>query len=399
MKILYYDCFSGISGDMNLGALIDLGVDKDALLQELKCLKLECEYDIQIRKESRRGISGTRVEIKLSVDEQSAIHARGLRDITNLLQYSTLSPPVKKRSIKMFEMLAEAEAKVHGTSIDKVHFHEVGGTDAIVDIVGAAFCLEQLQVDSVLSSTVELGGGFVNCQHGRLPVPAPAVTELLQHFPVRKGTVDFETTTPTGAVILAANVQAYTDKLDFSISRVGYGVGQRDLEIPNVLRVYLGETVALHNDWKEDGSVVSKTQYMIETNIDDMNPEHYEYLEEQLFAAGALDTYKTPIIMKKGRPAVTLSVLVKEADISVIEKIIFQETTAIGLRLYPVIKKMLPRKLIQVGTVYGTVSLKYAYYDGLIKIKPEYEECKKLALEHGVPLKEVYNQVMKSLDE
>ena len=395
---------------MNLGGMLDLGVDKDLLLDELGRLNLEEHYNIDIRKETKRGILGTRVEIKLDYPSQAVAdnhcehhsHARNLKSITNLLEDSSLSESVKTRSLKMFQLLAEGEAKVHGVDIDDIHFHEVGGTDAILDIVGAAFCLEYLQVDKVMASSIELGGGFVNCEHGLLPVPAPAVIELLQGIPVKLGKVQFETTTPTGAVILAASVQEYTDQLDFMITKTGYGIGKRDLEIPNVLRIYLGETSSNENkvnewDSKVNDKYKAKHEYMIETNIDDMNPEYYEYIEEKLFAVGALDTFKTLVMMKKGRPGIKLSVLTSVDNISEIEEVIFRETSAIGLRGYPVDKKMLPREIVQLSTKFGLVTVKSSHFGDQNKVKPEYEDCKRLALENNVTLIEVYEEIHKRM--
>lgn len=409
MKILYYDCFSGISGDMNLGAMLDLGVDKDLLLEALALLNLGETYEIEVSKACKKGISGTRVEINLTgqAENKSNIvnHARKLTDIKKIIVESGLSTNVKTKSIKMFELLAEAEAHVHGVTKEEVHFHEVGATDAILDIVGAAFCLDYLKVDKVLCSSIELGGGFVRCEHGLLPVPAPAVVKLLKNVPVKIGRVQFETTTPTGAAILVANVQEYTDQLDFRIMKTGYGVGKRDLEIPNVLRVYLGE-VSIIEDSKESQELEEgvkdfkiEKQSMVETNIDDMNPEYYEYIEERLFSSGALDVFKTPIIMKKGRPAIKLSVLVNKENISTIEQVIFSETSAIGLRIQSVEKKMLYRKKIQLPTKFGLVSVKYSFFGDRSKAKPEYEDCKRLAKENNVALLEVYEEIYKIISQ
>lgn len=392
MKILYYDCFSGISGDMNLGAMLDLGVDKDFLLEGLARLNLDEGYEIEICTASKKGISGTKVEIRLvdrGENSPNLNRSRHLKDIVRILEESSLSTEVKVKSIEMFDLLAEAEAHVHGIGKDEVHFHEVGATDAILDIVGAAICLDYLKVDKVLASSVELGGGFVRCEHGVLPVPVPAVVKLLENIPVKTGRVQFETTTPTGAVILAAYVQEYTDRLDFIIKRTGYGLGKRDLEIPNVLRLYLGDS--------EEHNVERETQYMLETNIDDMNPEYYEYIEEKLFAAGVLDTFKTPLIMKKGRPGIKLSVLVTKENISDAEEVIFRETSAIGLRIYPVEKKMLHRKKFHLATKFGVVSVKYSFFEDRSKAKPEYEDCKRLATENNITLAEVYEEIYKIL--
>jgi len=400
MKVLYFDCFSGISGDMALGALLDLGVDKDYLLEQLRMLGLEQEYQVNITKAQRKGITGTKFEVKLLNKETPdgvAHHGRTFRDIRNLLDRSGLAHGIKKRSLKIFQILAEAEAKIHGTSAEKIHFHEVGAVDSVLDIVGVSICLEYLQADRVLASSVELGNGFVRCEHGILPVPVPAVTEILQGVPVKTGCVEFETTTPTGAAILAASVDQYTNQLDFRIQKVGYGVGQRDLDIPNVLRVYLAEMddvsieAALAN---EASSVQREIQWLVETNIDDMSPEIFPYVEEKLLEAGALDVYKTPIIMKKGRPAVKLSVLATRQVLPEIKRIIFRETTAIGLRCYPVEKTALARKVETIETKYGSVPVKFSYWQGeLLKYKPEYRECQRIAEQQGIPLRELYREI------
>lgn len=285
MRILYYDCFCGISGDMNLAALIDLGVPKEYLLQELSRLNLNSEYEVIVEKAAKLGITGTRVDVILknsSIDkeeqsEQSLhkhehIHAheethdehihqhkhnhthehhhRNLKDIENIINSSELKDKVKQLSLEMFMKVAEAEAKVHGKDLYEVHFHEVGAIDSIVDIVGAAICLDYLNVDKIIASPVQVGGGFVKCAHGLMPVPAPATVEILRNIPINAGIVEFETTTPTGAAILATNVKEFTAKISFSISKVAYGIGHRDLEIPNVLRVYLGEEGCLDNSQK-----------------------------------------------------------------------------------------------------------------------------------------------------
>jgi hypothetical protein len=242
-----------------------------------------------------------------------------------------------------------------------------------------------------MASSVQVGGGFVKCAHGLIPVPAPATVEILRNIPIKSGIVQFETTTPTGAAILAANVEEFIDKVDFSIEKIGYGIGHRDLEIPNVLRVYLG---------KEGNEEEVQEQYIIETNIDDMNPELYGYVEEKLFASGALDVYKTPIVMKKGRPATKLTILTNLKNEKSVLDVVFKETTSIGLRKYKVEKIMLNREFVQVDTKYGKVTVKNSYYNGeLVKYKAEYEDCKKIALENNIAILEVYKEVNKVLEQ
>jgi len=469
MKVLYYDCFCGISGDMNLAALLDLGVPKEYLIEELSKLKLNPEYEMKIEKAIKHGITGTRVDVILKnkvhdhehvaekaldnhqhvhikndhnehdhshyenhnhinshehneehnhqhdenhsyehhenhnhshehIEEHNHLHKennnhehhhRNLNDIENIINSSDLAENVKKLSLHMFMKVAEAEAKVHGKTLYEVHFHEVGAIDSIVDMVGAAICIDYLKVDKIMASPVQVGGGFVKCAHGLMPVPAPATVEILKNIPINTGIVPFETTTPTGAAILAANVQEFTQKIDFSIKKIAYGIGHRDLEIPNVLRVYLGE---------EQKAEKIEEQYILETNIDDMNPEFYGYVEEKLFEKGALDVYKTAIFMKKGRPGVKLSILVNEQCEKDVLDAIFEETTSIGIRKYKVEKIMLSREFSKVKTKYGDITIKKSYYKGkLAKYKPEYEECRTIAKEKNITLEEVYREVYREV--
>lgn len=427
MKVLYYDCFCGISGDMNLAALIDLGIDKEYILKEISKLNLHSEYEISIKKAIKNGITGTKFDVILKEqdnhsDEEHNVqehhnheehhhihdhhhddlheeihqdhnhehHHRNLQDIEDIINNSELSERVKKLSLNMFMRVAQAEAEVHGKTLYEVHFHEVGAIDSIIDIVGAAIAIDYLKVDKIMASPVQVGGGFVKCAHGLMPVPAPATAKILKDIPIKSGIVQFETTTPTGAAILAENVQEYTDKLELSIKDTGYGLGTRDLDIPNVLRVYLCE---------EKASQQIEQQYILETNIDDMNPELYSYVEEKLFEAGALDVFKTPIVMKKGRPAIKLSILVSTKKEKEVLNVIFTETTSIGVRKFNVEKIMLNREFVKIDTQYGEVTVKNSYYEGeLVKYKAEYEDCKKLALENNLPISKIYREVDKAID-
>lgn len=397
-KVLYYDCFAGISGDMNLGAMIDIGVDKNFLVKELNKLAVS-GYNLSVSKALKSGISGTRVSVilekhnrKHSRSHQHHNHDhnnenRNLEDIVKIIKQSKLSDFVKKLSIQIFTRIANAEAKVHNKPVKEIHFHEVGAVDSIVDIVGAAICIDYLKPDIIMASSVELGGGFVECAHGILPVPAPATTEILKGIPVKSGAVIHETTTPTGAAILAAIVNEFRDQADFIIEKTGYGLGQKAFKIPNLLRVYLGETNAADD-------TDSNISLIIECNIDDMNPELYDYIFDSLFRVGANDVFITPIIMKKSRPAVTLSVLCSTEIEHKIEKILFEETSTLGIRKYKVLKTMLSRKVTAIDTPYGQVRIKSAFYGGKpLKTKPEYEDCLKIAKKHQMPISEVYNMV------
>jgi len=389
MRILYYDCFAGISGDMNLGALIDLGVDPEFLIAELQRLNIE-GFHLEIQKDIRRGISGTKATVV--IENQENEKHRHLRHVEELINQSTLAENVKMMSLKIFDLIAVAEGKVHNISKESVHFHEVGALDSIADIVGAAICLDYLKVDKVISSPIQLGGGMVKCAHGIMPVPAPATTEIVRNVPVRTGLVQHEATTPTGAAILVATVDEFTDQINFKIQKTGYGIGQRDIsEVPNVLRVFLSE-----ND-KMDESTTLEDAWMVECNIDDMNPEWYDHLFRKLFEAGASDVFLTPIIMKKSRPANTLSVLCNSNIKPEIKAIIFKNSTTIGLREYSVTKTVLEREERVIETELGMVKVKYSYYQGKeIRLKPESDELARLATNHGLSLNEVEKIINKN---
>ena len=393
MKILYYDCFSGISGDMNLGAMIDLGVDQDRLVEELSKIPID-PYEIRISKDQRKGISGMRVNILVSPqDARSDMpsgHHRTFRDISGLIEESSLSEKVKTISLNIFRRIAQAEAKIHGCGIDDVHFHEIGAVDSILDVVGAAFCLDYLKVDRVFSSPVQVGGGFVTCAHGILPVPAPATAEILMEIPIRTGLVPFETTTPTGAAILAATVDAFMEQVEFTPCKIGYGIGKRDTDIPNILRVFLGEM----QEEAVSEDVETQEAVLVECNIDDMNPEMYDYIMALLFEKGAYDVFLTPVIMKKSRPAVKISILCDAGARNAVEEVLWLHSSTFGVRSHKISKTMLKRDISAVATKYGDISVKNAYFKGRkIKSKPEYEDCKRLAKEKGVSVKEIYDSL------
>ncbi|MDP4178151.1 MAG: nickel pincer cofactor biosynthesis protein LarC [Bacillota bacterium] len=402
MKVLYYDCFSGISGDMNLGAMIDIGVDKNYLEKELLKLKIK-DYSIKINKDARKGISGIKVDVITQETHVQHFH-RGLKEIKEIIGDSELNDNVKNISINIFNNLGEAEAKIHNKNINEIEFHEVGAVDSIIDIVGAAICFDYLKVDKIMSSSIELGGGFARCAHGLIPVPAPAVVELLTGVPIKMGAVPFETTTPTGAAILKTMVSEFTDKKTFIIDRAAYGIGNRDTDIPNVLRVFIGNVIEKENkavilkdqdtDLSENDINIEDSHFILECNIDDMNPEYYDYIMERLFEEGASDVYLTPIIMKKERPAVKLSVLCSEDTEKLMKEILLKETSTLGVRKYKVEKTMLNRVSSVINTVYGNVRIKISYYNGhKLKIKPEYDDCKRIAKENKVPLSWVYKEI------
>ncbi len=390
MRILYYDCFAGISGDMNLGALLDLGVDPAYLESELKKLNIK-GFHLEIAPDLRRGISGTKATVVVE-DPDNEKH-RHLRHVEEIINNSTLSDKVKTTSLKIFSLIAFAEAKVHQIEVERVHFHEVGALDSIADIVGAAICLEYLKVDKVLSAPIQLGGGTVKCAHGIMPVPAPATALIVANIPVKTGLVQHEATTPTGAAILVATVDEFTSEINFPITKTAYGIGQRDVsEVPNVLRVYLSDTETAASGLKEESATI------VECNIDDMNPERYEFIMEQLFEAGVADAWLTPIIMKKSRPANQLSVLCSPEKINKIKGIIFNHSTSIGLREYSVKKSVLSRVEKSVQTKFGPITVKQSILEGkIVRSKPEYEQCKSIAKQHNISIEEVEREVIRNL--
>lgn len=386
MNILYYDCFAGISGDMHLAALLDLGLDYDELVLELAKLGLD-GYGVQASRATRRGIAGTQVRVVVDPKQPDR---RNLRQIEALIGASSLKDSVRARAVAVFRRLAQAEAHIHDTSPDQIHFHEVGALDAIVDIVGGAIALERLHVDRVLCSPIELGSGVAHCAHGMLPVPAPATLELLKGAPVKLGAVPFEATTPTGAALLATFVDEFVARPTLRVQRVGYGIGHRDGPIPNVLRVLLGEASDEEGEQNE--------LCVLECNIDDMNPECYDYVLERLFAGGANDVWLTPVLMKKNRPGTVLSVLCLPMLEPELTELLLTETTTLGVRRYQVARTGLIRETARVATRYGQVAVKIAQLRGRpLRGKPEYEDCKRLALERGVPIHAVYAAVREGL--
>ena len=405
-KVLYFDCFSGISGDMTLAALVDLGVPEEHLGAELRKLGLP-GWRLRFSPGSKNGIGGTRADVdllpvaakpgRLAMNPGAGAHDhRAYRDIKAMIEGSGLPAGTKDLALSVFGRLAEAEAKVHGGKAEEVSFHEVGAVDSIVDIVGAAIGLEYLAPDRVLCSRVELGGGFVKCRHGLIPVPAPAVVELLKGVPVKSGAAQMETTTPTGAAILAARVDEFTDDKRFAIRRTAYGIGHRDAEIPNVLRLILGERESVGP--ADAGLPPSARGVVLECNIDDMSPELHGYLFERLLASGADDVWLTPIIMKKSRPAVTLSVLCPPEAEARLALLVVRETSTFGFRRYAVDKTALERSVATAETSLGPVRVKTAYVGGAaLKSKPEYEDLRRIAEEKGLSLRETQERVLREI--
>jgi len=413
LKTAYFDCFSGISGDMCLGALVDAGVSFKKLEQELGKISIK-GYTLRAKKVKRAGFRATKVDVILKSEVgllrrpaeagSQKSEVKIWRDIEKIIKKSGLSDNIKQKGLKIFRRLFEAEAKVHGERFDNVHLHELGAVDCIVDILGTLICLDILGIEKVYASPVNIGGGSVKTDHGILPVPAPATVEILRS---RKSEVrsqiysdgtNFELTTPTGAVIIREIASGFGNMPGMSIEKIGIGAGGRDFkDRPNVLRLFVGNTP--HPPIPPlprggNGGVIA----VIETNIDDMNPQVYEYVMERLFKAGALDVFLTQVIMKKGRPGIKLSVLCNDSDKDSLMKIMFEETTTIGLRFYSAGRKTLGREIKKLNTKFGKINLKLSKLgDKTVRITPEYEDCKRLAKKLNLPLIEVMKKAAKIL--
>ena len=388
-KILYYDASSGISGDMNLAAIVGLGVDFGYLCSELEKLNLSGEFRLEQKNVVKNGIAAIKIDVVLL---KSQPHARSYSDIKQILTSSNLSEICKKKAAAIFHVIAQSEAKVHAVSIDEVHFHEVGAIDSIVDVVGAAICFEYLSknfgISRIVSSKIELGGGVVKCDHGYLNVPAPAVCEILKDVPVGLGRANFEMTTPTGAAILKACANEFVSEINFKIEKVAYGAGEKNApNFANALRAMICEV-------DESQNLVQK---MISTNIDDMDAESFAFACEILRENGALDVFSHSIYMKKGRIGFELNVLCKDEDAKKLKELIFTHTTAIGVREIDVVKTELKRKFVSVETKFGDIRLKISG-DGE-KAKPEFDECKSAALMHKTSIFQVKKEIFKKYDE
>lgn len=383
MKIAYFDCFAGAAGDMILGAFLDAGLSWEQLQADLALLPCR-GFRLERKRVSKQGIAGVQVDVIVEQEEKP----RHLQDIRAILHGSALPEAVRDRSLAIFQRLAEAEARVHGSTVEEIHFHEVGATDAIIDVVGASCAFWRLGIEEAYASPLNVGSGFLRSGHGLLPVPGPATLELLRGVPVYSRDAEVELLTPTGAAILTSCCRHFGVMPPLRVIGSGYGAGSRDLALPNLLRVTIGE--------KEETPVEGKAclraeALMMEANIDDMNPEFYDYLITELLAAGAMDVFLQPVQMKKNRPAATLCVLLHPEDEARFRQRIFSETTTLGLRTYPVAKHMLAVESLVLQTSLGQARIKIGRQEGKIcTASPEYEDCRRLAREHGLPLKEVY---------
>jgi uncharacterized protein (TIGR00299 family) protein len=380
MKTLYFDCFAGASGDMILGALIAAGVDRETLKQQLSLLGVQ-GYSIEFETVDRSGISATYARVQTAHE-----HAhRHLSDIFKIIYDSRLSDAVKDRAAKIFSRLAEAEARVHNQPVEQVHFHEVGALDAIIDVVGAAICFELLGIERFVSSALHVGSGTVDMDHGRYPVPPPAVAELLKGVPFYSTDTTGELLTPTGAAIITTVCTDYGPIPGMTLQQTGYGAGRRQYEkFPNTLRVLIGE------DQSSSATESDEHLWMIETNMDDISPQILGHVMERAFDLGALDCYFTSVQMKKNRPGVLLSILCRAEERPRLRELLFSETTTLGVRAYQVERRALERKIVAVETQYGRIDVKVAQLNGhIVKAMPEYEQCRQAARDANVPLRVV----------
>lgn len=438
MRIAYLECFSGISGDMFLGALIDAGVSRRLLEQTVEALGLSAR--LEISRVVRSGISATKVDVWVGGEKDipreeywakqgaaralmpaeaghehvlspahghhhhdhessrtgvSAPHAhgRGLTEIREIIHKAAISDAAKKTAISIFESLGAAEAKIHSTSIEKVHFHEVGAVDAMVDIVGAAVGVEALAVDQIVCSSLNVGGGTVKCAHGTFPVPAPATVEILKNAPVYSSGLQAELVTPTGAAIVKTIAGRFATFPQMKIEKSGYGAGSRDFsDYPNVLRLIIGQAAG-----KLAANTATETVTVLEANLDDLNPQVFGYVMDRLFEEGALDAFGMPAQMKKNRPGMLLTVLCNPEDADKLTQLIFTETTTLGVRWREEIRQALSRRWETVPTQWGDVRIKIASMNGTItNYAPEYEDCRRIASEHHVPLKAVMQEAARA---
>ncbi len=422
MRIAYLDCFSGISGDMFLAALADAEPSLAGVLQKtVAALKVGAQ--LEISRVNRSGIVATKVDVVVAGEKDTPRHlhhpqhyappghrpsrrdagatpTRGLQDIRKIIAAAAISDRAKQTAITIFEALGAAEAKIHNISPDEVHFHEVGAVDAIVDIVGAAVGAEALGVDEWVCSPLNVGGGTVTCAHGRLPVPAPATVELLQDAPVYSSGIEAELVTPTGAAIVSVLARRFASFPAMKIVASGYGAGAR--EFPghaNVLRLTVGEAILATANWQlaTGESPAEETVVVLEANLDDMTPQVFGYVMERALAAGALEVFATPVQMKKSRPGMMLTVLAKPEDAAQLARLIFSETTTLGVRMREERRRCLPRRHVTVQTRWGEVRMKVASLNGTVaNCAPEYEDCRRLAAEHRIPLKTVMQEAIRS---
>jgi hypothetical protein len=380
MRIAYFDCFSGASGDMILGSLIDAGLSLQQLREELKKFRIPTVH-LKAKKVLKGEISATQVIVEGKGEKRSH---RSLKELLKIIERSSVGTEIKEKSKEIFKRIASVEARIHQTSMEEVHFHELGGLDSIVDIVGSVWGLRQLRIEKIYVSKVNVGTGFVKCEHGILPVPAPATLSLMEGKPIYSSGVERELLTPTGAAILATLGSEFGSMPLMKVRRIGYGAGRDDLPHPNLLRLIIGTS---------ESTTGKEKVVVIETNIDDMNPQFYDYVMERLLAMEVLEVFITPILMKKNRPGHLLTIICPSAKLPSVTKFLLRETTTLGLRWHEEERTKTAREILTRETKYGKIRFKLAKWEGkVVNFSPEYEDCKRLALEKKVPLKEVFEE-------
>lgn len=401
MKTVYFDCFAGASGDMLLGALLDLGLPMASLEEQLAKLGIR-EYRLSLQRVLKRGVTASqfRVEPQPMGNRPSGRHhddederngatgiSRSLTEIERLIGEAPLLKSAQSKAIKAFRRLGDVEAGIHGVPVEKIHFHEIGGIDSIVDITGYFLALELLNVDRVVASSLPVGRGLIDCAHGRMPVPAPATAKLLEGIPVFDNQLEGEVLTPTGALLLTESVESFGPMPAMKISAVGYGSGEKEQLIPNVVRAFLGESSSAPQTDDPPGTIS-----VLETNIDDMSAEMIPYIIEKAYSEGALDAFVTPAVGKKGRPGYLLTLLCQVERKEILTRLLFRETTTLGIRYRTTNRATAERDWIEVDTPWGRVRVKRALYQGeVVNVAPEFEDCKKMAETKGIPLKEIIN--------
>jgi hypothetical protein len=389
-KTLYFDCFAGASGNMILGGLVALGVDEKELVKQIKLLN-NSDFEIEFSTANKSGISA--VHAKVIVPHEHA--HRHLRDIEKIITDSQLSDKIKQRAIQIFTRLAEAEAKIHGIVVNKVHFHEVGAMDAIIDVVGACIGFERLGIEKFACSKIHVGSGFAKMAHGKFPIPPPAVAELLQGIPIYSTEIEGELCTPTGAAIISTLSETYGEINDLKTEKIGYGAGTRDYaDFPNVIRLMLGEVES------RESRVESKRLILLETNLDDTTGQVLGFVMDKAFELGALDCWFTPIQMKKNRPATMISILCEYQNRQKLTELLYLETTTLGVRVREIERDCLERKFVKVKTQFGEIDVKIGLLDGKkVNAMPEFEQLKRIATKKNLPLKLLREEVLKKLDE
>jgi hypothetical protein len=384
MRIGYFDCFSGASGDMILGSMIDAGLSPGGLREELKKLRLR-NVSLKIQRVMKGGISATQVIVE-GRDEKR--HSRSLKELLQIIDRSRLDSEVKEKSREIFKRIGSVEAKIHRKPVEEVHFHEIGGLDSVVDIAGAVWGFREMEIEKLYVSRVNVGTGFVRCEHGVLPVPAPATLDLMKGKPIYSSGIERELLTPTGAALLTSLGSEFGKMPGMKVERIGYGAGRDDLPHPNLLRLITG---------REGPSAGKEKVMVVETNIDDMNPQFYDYIMERLLAMEVQEVFLTPILMKKNRPATLLTIICSAEKLSPVINFLMLETTTIGMRWREEERSCADREVLSLQTKYGKIRFKLARWKGRrVNLSPEYEDCKKVALTRGISIKEVFEEAKRT---